>query len=585
MRYIIGWLTGIFLLLGHPVQAQRQRQLVYRLEPQEMALGQHIRLKNSATDSLAGLRRLKDTILKLHRSGYVTASVDSIQWKKETIIVFLHIGRVFRWVRLQSGNASETMLRDIGFREKLYRNQRLNPIRVAELEEKILHYSDANGYPFATIRLDSVGISEKGISATLDYRPGLRIVLDTMRIVGSAKLRRRFLENWLKLNPGQPYSQDRLDQAYRLLAQQPYLTLTQPYEVVFKNERAYLTFYADAGKSSEADGIIGFQPNEQEEGRLLLTGELNLRLRNLFSSGGGFAFNWQQIRRGSPRLFVSYNQPAFLKTPLELSASFRLLREDSAQRVRNGFVTLSQQANVFYNLGGNSRIGVGVERRTSRLADSTRADADNSILPREANTNWLSYNVQYSYTRLDDFFYPHRGLAFTLVVAAGNKQIIADQRNNAQKDVQLTSPQVMYQTMLRNYTPLSRRSVLVSQLSGAQLFNANLFRNDLFRLGGLATLRGFNENFFFASDYVAATLEYRFFWEPTSYLFAFYDQAWLQTRVLREIVRDAPSGVGVGISFSTKAGVFNIAYALGNSRDRALGLNFSKIHFGLVARF
>lgn len=572
-------------MLGGHAQAQ-QRHLVYRFEGPETVVGQSIRLKSTVTDSLAGLRRLKDTILKLHRNGYLTASADSIHWKKDTVVVFLHIGRVFRWVRLQPGNAGEAMLRDIGFSEKLYRNQRLDPLRLAELEEKILQYSDAHGYPFAAVRLDSASFFEQGISATLDYRPGPRIVLDTMRILGTARLRRRFLENWLRLNPGQPYSQEKLDQAYRLLAQQPYLTLTQPYEVVFKNERAYLTFYADAGKSSEADGIIGFQPNEQENGRLLLTGELNLRLRNLFSAGGAFALNWQQIRRGSPRLFVGYNQPAFLRTPLELAASFQLLREDSAQRVRNGFVTLTQQAGVFYNLGGNSRIGVGAERRTSRLADSTRLGPDNAILPREANTNWLSYSVQYSYARLDDFFYPRRGLSLEASVAAGNKQIVADRRINAQTPgVRLASPQVMYRATLRRYTPFGRRAVLLAQLSGGQVFNANLFQNDLFRLGGLATLRGFNENFFFASDYLAATLEYRFFWEPTSYLFLFYDQAWLQTRVLRETTRDAPSGVGAGLSFGTRTGVFNIAYALGNSRERALGLNFSKIHFGLVARF
>lgn len=585
MRCVVGWLTGVFLLCGIHAQAQKQGQwhLVYSTTP---SLVLPVTLKNASVDSVAGLRRLKDTVLKLHRKGYLTASADSIQWENDTLHAFLHIGRVFRWVSLQPGNADQTMLRAIGFREKLYRHQRLNPLRVAELEEKILRYSDEHGYPFARIGLDSVQISEKGISATLNHQPGIRIVLDTMRIVGSAKLRRKFLENWLRLNPGQPYSQSRLDQAFNLLSRQPYLTLTRPYEVVFKNERAYITVYADAGKSSEADGIVGFQPNEQENGRLLLTGELNLRLRNLFASGGSFAFNWQQIRRGSPRLFVNYSQPAFLGTPLELSGSFQLLREDSAQRVRNGFVTLSQQANVFYNLGGYSRIGIGVERRTSRLADSTRKGFENEILPREANTNWLSYNIQYSYTKLDDFFYPRRGLSLTASVAAGNKQIIADGRINAQTPgLQLTSPQVMCQAMLRKYTRLGRRATLLSQITAGQLLNANLFQNDLFRLGGLTTLRGFNENFFFASGFAAATLEYRFFWEPTSYLFLFYDQAWLQTRVLREAVRDAPSGVGAGFSFSTKAGVFNIAYALGSSRDRTLGLNFSKIHFGLVARF
>ncbi len=566
--------------------AQKVRRIAYQTAPNEAAEWQSLKLPDSSPDSATTLRLWRQIIIKVHQKGYLTASIDSVEWTKDTVHVRLHLGRLFRWTALRRGNASDDLLRETGFRERLYRSRPLRHAELVRLEEAMLRHADEHGYPFATVRLDSLEMQKNGVSAALDFQKGVKIVFDTVRIEGTARLRRRFVENWLRLYPGQPYSQSRLDQADALLRQQPFLVMSQPYKVVFKNDRAYVTFQADAGRASEADGIIGFQPNEQTAGRLLLTGELNLRLRNLFASGGSFAFSWQQIRRGSPRLNVAFSQPAFLGTPLEVNASFQLLREDTALQVQNGFLVLNQQAAVHYNLDGYHKIGLGIDRRTSRLADSTVRLPPNSLTPQQTNTAWLSYRAFYQFNRLDNFFYPRRGWQMHATAAIGNKQVLdAEQLDVGGGSISRSSPQFSYQATVRRFVPLRRRATLLAQCTGGQIFNENLFQNDLFRLGGLNSLRGFNENFFFASDYVTATLEYRFFWEPTSYLFAFYDQAWLQTRIIGSRRTDAPSGVGAGVSFATRAGVFNVVYALGNSRERALGLNFSKIHFGLVSRF
>ncbi|MDJ1468256.1 hypothetical protein QNI19_16880 [Cytophagaceae bacterium DM2B3-1] len=509
----------------------------------------------------------------------MTASIESAQWRKDTLLVFVHLGNQFKWARLFQGNIRDDMLREVDYREKIYRDQPFNYQELANLEERILMYSEEHGYPFATIQLDSVEIKDEQIVASLKYEPGVYIVFDTMRVIGSARLKKRFLENWLRILPGQPYSQKRLNQAYNLLKQQSYLSLSQPYEVIFKNDRAYITFYADAGKSSEADGVVGFQPNEQKDGKLLLTGEVNLKLNNLLNAGGSFIFNWQQIKPGSPRLNISYTQPAFLKTPIEINGAFQLLREDTSSSVLNGYVTLNQQLNFYYNLGNWSKIGIGVQRYNSRLADSTMRGT-----AMQADLNWLSYNVYYTYKYVDNLFYPRKGWWLNASIAAGNKQVTPNGQIDLQT-VKRSSPQFTYQIIIRKYSRTGKKGSIFFQLSAAQLFNENLFQNELFRLGGLTSIRGFNQNFFFASDYIASTLEYRFFWEQTSYLFAFYDQAWVRTRILKTSVSDVPSGFGAGMSFSTKAGIFTIMYALGNSQARPFAIGYSKIHFGLTSRF
>ena len=50
-------------------------------------------------------------------------------------------------------------------------------------------------------------------------------------------------------------------------------------------------------------------------------------------------------------------------------------------------------------------------------------------------------------------------------------------------------------------------------MEAADLQSENMFKNELFRIGGLKTLRGFDEESITASFYNIATLEWRFLFE------------------------------------------------------------------------
>ncbi len=107
----------------------------------------------------------------------------------------------------------------------------------------------------------------------------------------------------------------------------------------------------------------------------------------------------------------------------------------------------------------------------------------------------------------------------------------------------------------------------------------------MFRLGGLNTLRGFNENQFFASNYVLSNAELRMHFESNSFLFLFYDQSYIVTDIGDETSSDEPFGFGLGLQLNTKSGDFKFAYALGKSNSQVINFNLSKIHFGIINRF
>ncbi|PHX73968.1 MAG: hypothetical protein CK547_05695 [Chitinophagaceae bacterium] len=112
-----------------------------------------------------------------------------------------------------------------------------------------------------------------------------------------------------------------------------------------------------------------------------------------------------------------------------------------------------------------------------------------------------------------------------------------------------------------------------------------IFTNELFQLGGIKTLRGFDEESIYASRFLIATLEYRFLIGPSSYLFSFIDAAQTARKIYRAAYNAKYVGAGLGISFETKSGIFSLAYAVGKQPEKALNFKQAKIHFGFVSLF
>jgi hemolysin activation/secretion protein len=114
--------------------------------------------------------------------------------------------------------------------------------------------------------------------------------------------------------------------------------------------------------------------------------------------------------------------------------------------------------------------------------------------------------------------------------------------------------------------------------------NENLFLNDLFRLGGLKSIRGFNENFFYARSYVYINIEQRLFFDQSSFLMIFVDGGTLENPYFAKTI-DYPVSFGAGLNLETGSGIFRFIYGVGKSNLQPLEFSYSRIHFGYLARF
>ncbi len=350
--------------------------------------------------------------------------------------------------------------------------------------------------------------------------------------------------------------------------------------LVFSNGYAKPLLTLDSRQSSQIDGVVGLLPNEEENNRLLITGEFNLKLQNLFGTGKYLGVQWLRQKALSQQLDLHYQHPRLFKTPLDIALRFNLLKEDTT------FLNVDRQLSVSYPLGVGGNISLVTRLQSSRVL-STAQYANSTILPPVNNSSVVSYGLGYNLSLLDDFFYPHRGWSIALTVLTGQRTItpIESVSPALYASIPLKSSQWNLQVDVSTYLPLRKKVVWMWRAQGAALEAPSLFQGDLFRVGGLQSMRGFNQNYFFASRYLVGTSELRLFLEEATYILAFVDQGYMYFNLPGQFSEDSPIGLGFGFSFASGPGVFNFIYALGRDRTQRMQAALSKIHFGFVSRF
>ncbi|WP_460613331.1 BamA/TamA family outer membrane protein [Hymenobacter seoulensis] len=557
--------------------------LQLQIEPSDQPTLRAYRYRTVLPDSLAALREIRALVLALQTDAYLTASADELRWSRDTVCVRLYLGEKFRWARLRNGNLGDGLLTRAGYREKLFQQQPFRPQEWAQLQERVLHEAENQGFPFATIGLDSLSMDGTDIEGRIVLRRGPAVVFDSIQVVGKTKTRARFLAKYLQIEPNQPFSQLRIQEATRRLRQLPYLQLKAEPEVRFAKGRARVYFLLEDRTANQFDAIVGVLPNPNPlagQKRVQITGDVTINLRNISGGGKGIGVQWRKLDPTSQLLDAQYVHPAFFGTPLELNGSFNLLKQNDQ------FLTLKPRLQAVYPTAQAGRVSVFVEWRNSRLIDSLLYKA--TVLPENIDSRFTSYGLEYAWNTLDDVYFPRRGLLASGQAAIGTKIISknSDLNESLYQGIPLRSTQVSLGTRIEQYVRVGRAGVLLARLRGEALINQRLFLNDLFRVGGLATLRGFNELNFYASQYAVGTAEYRQFTGSDAYVFLFVDQAYLRRDLPADPVpQDTPTGLGAGLSFRTGAGQFQFVYALGRDKQQKFGLNSGKIHFGITSRF
>jgi hemolysin activation/secretion protein len=333
--------------------------------------------------------------------------------------------------------------------------------------------------------------------------------------------------------------------------------------------------YLDQKRASNFDGIIGIQP-EDGTGKITVTGDVKLNLLNALKQGETIKLRWQRLQTNTQELNLRFAYPFILNTPIGVAAEFDLYRQDTL------FSQIRSRLGLQYFFSGGNFVNVFYENAQTNVISNSITNINNYI---DSRINM--FGIGASITQLDYRFNPRQGYYIEANLAGGEKVIIENPNVEPADYEGINLDSDIYNVNLHAgyYIPFGRRSTLLIRTIGGYFINDNMFKNEMYRIGGLKTLRGFDEQSILASSFIIGTVEYRFILEENSNIFLFFDQGAYQDKSREETIEDTPFGFGGGISFETKPGVFSLTYALGKQFNNPIEIRSGKIHFGFISFF
>lgn len=527
---------------------------IYGCENDKMLLEQRV------IDSLDRSERLSGFIAGRQQMGFLSARLSPKAG--DSTAFCLDDGAKFSWLQLRlDPSITGDWLRSLGYKSRYFDGRPVNPKQLDQLCSGLLRLAENEGFPFARLYFDSLEISNDRIAVVLRLERGALIRYAGIRLAGDARISDNFLRNYLQLNTGQPYRQSAIDQISRRLAALPYLAESEPARIYFLNDQAEVYLYAQSQRANNFDGMLGVFPNSATN-KLLLTGDVNLQLWSVFKQGEQLGFNFRSLQPGTQDLKIKLAWPFLFQTPLGIDADFSLFKRDST------FLEIQSNLGLQYLLSGADWFRAYVESRSYNLL---------TTLPQAgfASVGGNLFGLEYQRFRLDRALNPSRGYRFRIGGGAGDRTVGAT-------DIQqeFRRPQYQFKADAELYWPWFRRWIAVFELNSRFLFTNTLYQNELYRLGGFKTLKGFDEQSINASQFAFLNIEQRFLLDRGSWLYVFWNGGWLKNDAIGQGYTDRPYGFGAGLTFTNSAGIFSLAYALGSERANALRLNAAKVHLG-----
>jgi len=504
--------------------------------------------------------------------GFLAASCDTCATHGDTTRCTFHIGRQYRWARLSAGGVPKEIASASGFRERFYRDRPVTPRQVGRQFDALLAQCENNGFPFASVGLDSLREAPDGLHASVFLDRNRQVTIDSVVVRGTANVSPRYLQAFIGIKPGDPYNETLVRGVDGRTRSLPFVSTRHAAYILFSPEQTKLYLFLDAKRASLFNGIIGLA-QDPGTGKLHFTGDLDLKLRNAMHRGEAIDLSWRSLQDRTQDLKVGFNYPFALNTPFGTDLGLKIFKRDTT------FLEVNARAALEYLMGRGDKVRVFVNNKSSkRLGQLT------TYTPGLADVKVTAYGLGVQRERFDYRFNPRKGLGLDVEGSVGNKRsstaTFTDTAAAEHRSIQYEmNGQVAW------HIPVGKRGTVRIAAQGGSMMSDRLYANELFRIGGNRSLRGMDEASIYASSYAIGTLEYRFLYEENSNLFLFVDQGWWENQSLPALATDTPIGFGAGTSFETKAGIFSISYALGRQFGNPVELRNGKVHFGFSSLF
>ncbi|MGM5629808.1 ShlB/FhaC/HecB family hemolysin secretion/activation protein [Apibacter raozihei] len=492
-------------------------------------------------------KKINSVLDSLVNQGFYTLKIDSVKQGEKDVNIYITRGVFYKKVLVKLDSLSQLAV---------HLKHDYSTSNVDSLVNIIHYYYLKKGYAFNQITTD-FNFSKLPVEATVSVDLNNKRIINSFVIAGYTNLPKGIKKELEYDFIGKPYEDSRLKEISDKLKASNFILEDKNPQVLFTPDSTAIYLYLKKKKASSFDGILGF--GNDQNGKLKLNGQIRLSLGNIFNSFETINLNWLSTPEKSQNFDFQVHVPYLFKTKLGTETQLNIFKQDST------FANIKLKEHLYYQYSYNQRIGVEGSFENSRYV--LNSDTINS------NFSKSGLGLTYQYLEKSN------------LSLLGNKNLYAIKgsifRNIPENQNNLTEYELS--AKIEKLFKLSSSHYIKSRIDAATLLSDTLTINELYRLGGLKSIRGFNEQSIYANAYLAASLEYRYVPFEEMFFTVFADVAWTENKYRNS--HPFLLGTGIGINFLTRFGIFSLNYAVGKYDSEPVNFSDSKVHIGIQASF
>ncbi|KFF05277.1 BamA/TamA family outer membrane protein [Flavobacterium reichenbachii] len=497
---------------------------------------------------------IQKTSLNLSKQGFIDNSIqETLQNNDSTYISKISLKNKIKEIHIYIGTNIFFLSSD-----KIQNDTLIIPYEKIEsyLNQKIID-AEKRGFALTKIKLENIQKKNSIITASLNFKSEKKRSLNSIIINYVNQDSNNFFPkaHFKQLNKkylNKTFNQETIKELYDDINSFEFVNQTKYPEILFTTDSTKIYAYIEKRKANTFDGYIGFSNNENK--KLILNGYLDISLINTLRAGEQFSLYWKSDGNQQKTFNAKLEVPYIFRSSLGIKAQLNIFKQDST------FQNTKTSIDLGYYINYNSKIYLGYQSTESSDIQNT----NNSSISDFKNSYTTS---TYSYKKLDNenILYPQK-IFLNCIIGYGKR--------NTNNSLETAQPSKQFYTSLNlSYNfELNDKNFFYVNSQNYFLKSKNYITNELFRFGGMNSIRGFSENSLQGNNVNLLMTEYRYLTSSNLYLHSILDYGIYQDQTSfnnNKKIRNLLS-FGVGLGLLTKSGLLKISIANGTTNSEEI---------------
>ncbi|KGL62834.1 ShlB/FhaC/HecB family hemolysin secretion/activation protein [Polaribacter sp. Hel1_85] len=519
---------------------------------EELIILNEIDYQKKHKDTISINKEIEKVSDYLKKTGYLTNTVNQIKKNDKKHIAYFFLNNKIETAVIILNTKSE-----VHFDKSKIKNGTIS-IPLKELQTTLLNISkkyDKQGKSFTKIQLKNIEIKNKTLFAHLDIKQSKKRSINKVIIKGYENFPKSYLKNYYRLNSKTIFNQQKIKEISKASKGLQFIKEIKPPEVLFTKDSTLLYMYLKKQQNNSFDGIVSFA--SKENGDVLFNGNIDLSINNILDTAEKIQLFWNSIGEEKQEFKLTTETPYIFNTKFSPQLAFSIYKQDST------FLNTKFDSKLFYSINPNTKLGFTYNSESS---ENLEKELNNNV--KTFSNYFLGLQFQFNKPK-NDFFFNDK---FHLEVNPTFGRRKSDENTSNQFKIE-ASTSYLWVLNLRN-------SIYIKNKTG-YLNSDSFIDNELFRIGGSNSIRGFNEQSIFASNYSYFNLEYRYLTSEKSYLYSITDISHIKTTFNTEKLL----GIGLGYLFNTNNSQINLNVSAGKKTTQSIDLKNVKLTVNWVNYF